>query len=136
MIEKDDWRLLVIDDPARLKNIYINPTDGEEISQNAPHLKSCSFCLDSVNDNIHQKWFVTEDLSDCICKECYSNFKDMFQWELLDGWDIEWFVKCPHCGGKLEHTPYEQDYIYVCKKCNVLYSENLDDELHLPSEKT
>ncbi len=98
MIEKDDWRLLVIDDPARLKNIYINPTDGEEISQNAPHLKSCSFCLDSVNDNIHQKWFVTEDLSDCICKECYSNFKDMFQWELLDGWDIEWFVKCPHCG--------------------------------------
>lgn len=131
MIESDDWRLLAVNEPERLKNIYINPTDGEEISQNAPHLKSCSFCLDLVDDNIHEHWFVTEDLSDCICEECYHDFKDMFKWKLLDGYDIDWFAKCPQCGGRLERTVFGQNYKYVCKECNVLYSENLDDELNL-----
>ena len=29
MIEKDDWRLLAVNEPERLENVYINPTDGE-----------------------------------------------------------------------------------------------------------
>lgn len=42
MVEKDDWRLL--NDVEYLKNMCMNPTDGEEIVEHAPHLKQCIFC--------------------------------------------------------------------------------------------
>ena len=38
MIEKDDWRLT--NNVEYLKNKEINPTDGEEISRYATHLKN------------------------------------------------------------------------------------------------
>lgn len=72
MVEKDDWRLS--NDVAYLKKAYINPIDGEEICKHAPHLKRYEFCLDPVQDNLHQHWFVPEDLSCCICEECYNDF--------------------------------------------------------------
>lgn len=90
MVEKDDWRLL--NDVDYLKRASVHPTDGEEISGHAPHLKWCIFCLEPVRNNPHQWWFVPADLSCCICEECYNNFKDNFEWRELDGWDIEWFV--------------------------------------------
>lgn len=88
MIEKDDWRLL--NDVEHLKKAEINPTDGEEICKYAPKLKYCGFCLTPVQDNFHQWWFVTRDLSCCICEECYNDFKEIFGWKELDGWDIDW----------------------------------------------
>lgn len=89
MVEKDDWRLTV-NDAGYLKNQYINPTDGEEILKYAVYLKSCIFCLKEVRDTPHQRWYVPEDISSCICEECYNDFKEVFGWKLLDGWDIEW----------------------------------------------
>ena len=88
MVEQDDWRLL--NDVEQLKGQYLNPTDGEDIFNNAPHLKHCIFCLDSVNDYRHQHWYIPIDLSCCICENCYKDFNDMFMWKLLDGWDIDW----------------------------------------------
>ena len=63
MIDKNDWRLL--NDVDHLRGTYINPTDGEEICQNAKHLDHCVFCY----------------------------FNEMFKWRLLDGYDIEWTLK-------------------------------------------
>lgn len=88
MIEKDDWRLR--DDVEYLKNKEINPTDGEEITQYSKHLKKCIFCWEEVWDTPHQWWFIPEDLSCCICEECYNDFKELFNWKELDGYDIEW----------------------------------------------
>lgn len=68
----------------------INPTDGEEITQYAKHLKKCIFCWEEVEDNPHQWWFIPEDLSCCICEECHKDFKEMFRWRELDGYDIDW----------------------------------------------
>lgn len=89
MAEKDDWRLLH-EEVGYLKNAYINSTDGEEICIHAPQLKHCNFCLEQVQNDSHQWWFVPEDISCCICKECYNDFKEMFSWKDLDGWDIKW----------------------------------------------
>ena len=91
MIEKDDWRLL--NDVEYLKNKYINPTDGEELTKYANHLKKCIFCLDKVKDSLHQGWFIPEDLSCCICEKCYNDFNTFFNWKQLDGWDIDWTKK-------------------------------------------
>ena len=91
MIEKDDWRLL--NDVEYLKNQYINPTDEEELTKYADHLKKCIFCWDKVNDNPNQRWFIPDDLSCCICEKCYNDFKEFFNWKELDGWDIDWTKK-------------------------------------------
>lgn len=88
MVEEHDWRLLNNVDWLRGKNI--NPTDGEELCANAPHLGKCIFCWDAVKNNRHQFWYIPEDLSCCICEECYKDFKEDFKWKELDGWDIEW----------------------------------------------
>ncbi len=53
-------------------------------------MKHCIFCLDYINDDRHQYWYIPNDLSCCICENCYKDFNDMFMWKLLDGWDIEW----------------------------------------------
>lgn len=88
MIEENDWRLL--NDVDFLRKKYINPTDSEEICKKAPHLKNCIFCLDSLKDKYYLNWYIPADISCCICKYCYNDFKEMFEWKLLDGYDIEW----------------------------------------------
>lgn len=88
MIEKDDWRLL--NNVEYLKGLSINPTDGEELAKHMPHLKKCIFCWNKVNGKSYQAWFIPEDMSCCICEECYNDFKEMFKWRRLDGWDIDW----------------------------------------------
>lgn len=87
MVGKGDWRLL--NGVEYLKTAHVNPTDGEEIRKHAPHLKRCEFCLEPVQNNLHQRWFLPLDLSCCICEECYNDFKEDFAWKKLDGWDIE-----------------------------------------------
>ncbi len=88
MGEKADWRLL--NDVEYLRDKCLNPTDGEEIAKHAPELKTCIFCFEKVQDSCHQRWFVPEDVSCCICEECYHDFKTMFHLKKLDGWDIGW----------------------------------------------
>ena len=87
-VTPDDWRLLSVDDSLKKKEI--NPTDGEEIGLHAPYLDHCAFCWTQVEHTRHQIWYVPTDLSDCICEKCCRDFKEMFQWRELDGWDIEW----------------------------------------------
>lgn len=91
MISKDDWRLL--NDVEHLYDCYINPTDGEELSKHLPNLKHCVFCYDLIQDNLNQYWYLPLDQSCCICEKCYNDFKEIFRWKLLDGWDIEWLDK-------------------------------------------
>lgn len=89
MVQKDDWRLL----NKNIENFNdkeLNPTDGEEIVKNAPYLKMCVFCWERVQDCPHQLWFIPEEQTCCICEECYNDFKDLFRWKELDGWDIDW----------------------------------------------
>lgn len=89
MIEKDDWRLLA-GDGERLKNACLNPADGEEIKRHAPWLKHCEFCLKPVSDSPYERWYLSIDLSCCVCRECFKDFKEVLNFKKLDGWDIEW----------------------------------------------
>lgn len=128
MVGKDDWRLL--NDVEYLRNAYMIPTDGEEIAKHASYLKQCIFCWDKVRDTPHQWWFMSEDMSCCICEECYNDFKEMFSWKKLDGWDVDWTIRCPKCGTKLT-TIANQDYAYECEKCKISYDASFENELEL-----
>lgn len=88
MIENNDWRLM--NEIEHLYNQEVDPTDGEELIEHLPNLKKCVFCLDMVEAEICQKWYLPLDQSCCICEKCFDDFKDMFRWRLLDGWDIDW----------------------------------------------
>ena len=90
-VDPDDWRLLSVDDS--LKGKEINPTDSEEIGLHAPYLDHCAFCWTPVEHVRHQHWFIPTDLSCCICETCCRDFRQMFQWRELDGWDLEWKEK-------------------------------------------
>lgn len=129
MIDKDEWRLQ-INDVEYLKNKCINPTDGAEITEHMPYHKKCVFCWDKVENTHHQWWFMPEDMSCCICEECYNDFKEMFEWKALDGWDIDWTLRCPKCRTELTLVS-NQDYLYKCEKCKVLYSQDFEDEVEL-----
>ena len=98
MPEQEDWRLL--NDAGYLKGKALNPTDGEEITMHAPYLQQCVFCFEKVQNSYHQRWFVPEDLSCCICEECYNDFKSNFNWKKLDGWDINWEETLPQKDAK------------------------------------
>lgn len=128
MVEKDDWRLH--NDVDNLKNLDMNPTDGEEIVKRVRYLKKCIFCWDKVQDTPHQWWFLPSDMSCCVCEECYNDFNEMFSWKKLDGWDIDWTLRCPQCGTTLTIIS-NQDYVYECEKCKILYDEDFENEQEL-----
>lgn len=91
MPEKDDWRLSV-NDGKSLKKACLSPTDGEEICRRASQLKRCAFCLEPVQNTPHQWWYIPIDLSCSVCENCFNDFKEMFEWKKLDGWDIDWNI--------------------------------------------
>lgn len=67
----------------------MNPAEGTTILQKLPTITQCIFCWDKIEQDLHNKWYLTLDKSCCICEECFKDFKDLFQWKLLDGWDVE-----------------------------------------------
>ena len=87
MDEKDDWRLL--HDTVHLKKQYVNPINGNSILQKLPSLHHCIFCWDTVEKRIYDRWYLPIDQSCCICEDCFQDFRALFQWKLLDGWDLE-----------------------------------------------
>lgn len=89
--DDDDWRLLSVDDDLYYQDI--DPTDGEEIGLHAPRLTHCAFCWTEVVHSRHQWWYVPTDQSCCICETCFHDFKELFHWRELDGWDLEWKKK-------------------------------------------
>ena len=88
MVDKDDWRLL--NDVQHLLNQKINPVDGEDLIEHLPSLEHCVFCRDKVIKNKKGFWYIPLDKSCCICENCFNDFRKLFKWHLLDGWDIEW----------------------------------------------
>lgn len=89
--DDDDWRLLSVGDDLYYQDI--DPTDGEEIGLHAPRLTHCAFCWTEVVHSRHQWWYVPTDQSCCICETCFHDFKELFHWRELDGWDLDWKKK-------------------------------------------
>lgn len=88
-MESDDWRLLSVDADELLYR-DIDPTDGEELGLHVPGLTRCAFCWTQVEHTRHQRWFIPTEKTCCICENCFRDFKELFHWRELDGWDLEW----------------------------------------------
>jgi len=84
MIEKDDWRLHGQDRYLKSETLYYR--NYKVIAKEREH-DHCEFCwrkftedgdMDSINSG-----YTTSDNYRWICSDCYEDFKDIFNWNLV-----------------------------------------------------
>jgi hypothetical protein len=75
----EDWRLQSQINylfQVKLKKSHFKPTE----KWNHEH---CSFCWETFDTN-HSTGYCTLDAYYWVCEPCYQDFKEMFQWELVE----------------------------------------------------
>jgi len=79
---KNDWRLLNQED--YLKNAKLIKSKYQKPNETWDH-DHCAFCWDkfSENDNDLNTGYCTTDRKYWICDDCFSDFKDSFNFELV-----------------------------------------------------
>ena len=79
MIEKNDWRLMNQEKYLKNKELYHIHYNQKE---NHDH-DHCAFCMEKFMSD-EQIGYCTTDYYHWICEKCYEDFKDMFNWEIID----------------------------------------------------
>ena len=84
MIENNDWRLK--NQEKHLKGRKLMKIPYFRWSKTWDH-EHCAFCWDRFSDyegDLHEGYVTADDKRTWICPECFEDFKEMFQWELVD----------------------------------------------------
>ena len=84
-IEKDDWRLEFGKEPTFYSKFKWSRKKWARTRPNWDH-DHCEFCWQKISDidgeNIqHEGWTNDEDTY-WVCKSCFEDFKEMYQWDL------------------------------------------------------
>ena len=85
MVEKDDWRLLRGQEEW-LKGRRLMKIPYFRWSETWDH-EHCEFCFakfSAADGDLHEGYVTADDKRSWICPECFEDFKEMFQWELVD----------------------------------------------------
>ncbi len=80
MIEKDDWRLAGQEEYLAKKPLVCMSYRPYSATWEHDH---CAFCSDTIDANTNTA-YCTLDQYHWICKDCFEDFKEMFQWEVVD----------------------------------------------------
>jgi hypothetical protein len=78
MVKKDDWRLTNQENYLKSKELFHTYYNQKE-NHNHDH---CAFCMETFISE-EQLGYCTTDYYKWICEECYSDFKDMFEWKVV-----------------------------------------------------
>ena len=85
MPEEDDWRLQGQED--YLHGVTLTWKEYKARSETWEH-EHCEFCwrkfMEVDDPEIHRWGYTTEDDYFWICADCYTDFKDMFEWQLTN----------------------------------------------------
>ncbi len=78
MLEKTDWRLL--NQKEYLMNAVLKKADYTKPSEKWDH-DHCAFCWDKFGENADdlKQGYCTIDQKFWICKECFDDFKETFE---------------------------------------------------------
>ncbi len=82
-IKKDDWRLF--NQEKYLKNIPLKKVRFIQKDNDHDHTH-CTFCWDKFSENngdLHMG-YSTLDERYWICEVCYQDFREMFQWTVIN----------------------------------------------------
>ena len=79
MCKNNDWRLMNQENYLKGKELYyINYNMVEEHDHD-----HCAFCMEKFYST-KQKGYCTTDYYHWICEKCYEDFKDIFNWVVIE----------------------------------------------------
>ena len=83
MIRENDWRLQRQETYLRDKTLYHKKC--VKFSDEWEH-EHCEFCGEKISeyDGDLNEGYCTKDEKYWICEECYNDFKEMFNWKLVN----------------------------------------------------
>ncbi|MBQ8550243.1 MAG: hypothetical protein IJ426_02760 [Clostridia bacterium] len=83
MLEKDDWRLL--NQKEYLMAAKLVKTTYKQKNEGNDH-EHCSFCWEKFSENRDDlnEGFCTSDGRHWICEDCLDDFKEMFNFEVIE----------------------------------------------------
>jgi hypothetical protein len=79
MIKNNDWRLIDQDEYLFEKDLFHIPYHWYQSDWDHDH---CEFCNENI-DATTPPAYCTTDYYYWICEECFSDFKDMFNWTVI-----------------------------------------------------
>ena len=85
LVTKNNFYELVVNDAKQFVEKY--KKGGEffkEYTVNKFWHTHCDFCTDTINTNDKRLCFCTEDFNYWICDKCYEDFKNQFEWSILN----------------------------------------------------
>jgi hypothetical protein len=89
MVQKDDWRLF--GQEKFLKGVTLEWMRYRQYSPSWDH-DHCSFCMarfqDSDEPDILREGYATLDEYYWICRNCFNDFKELFQWTVRNDWEV------------------------------------------------
>ena len=83
MIEKNDWRLM--GQEKYLKNATLFYVNYEKPNLEWDH-DHCEFCMEKFSDDendLHRGYRTADDYR-WICEDCFNDFKEMFEWKVIN----------------------------------------------------
>jgi hypothetical protein len=91
MIEKNDWRFQGQEKYLQGVTLYHRHYRRYAQNPNWDH-DHCDFCgakfmVEDFPDALHQGYATVDDYH-WICEKCFGDFKDIFQWNVIDDLDV------------------------------------------------
>lgn len=83
MIDKNDWRLQGQEKYLAGKKLMKVPYFRWSKTWDHDHCDFCWATFSEYENDLHEG-YVTEDKHTWICPECCADFKEMFEWELIE----------------------------------------------------
>lgn len=83
MIDKNDWRLQGQEKYLAGKKLMKVPYFRWSKTWDHDHCDFCWATFSEYKNDLHEG-YVTEDKHTWICPECCADFKEMFEWELIE----------------------------------------------------
>ena len=79
MLEKEDWRLTDQEEYLLKKTLYLRKWRTPSAGWDHDHCEFCGETFSEFPDTLHEG-YTTADGYDWICKQCFADFKERFQW--------------------------------------------------------
>ena len=81
--DKNDWRYM--GQEKYLKSATLGFAKYVCLSENWNH-EHCEFCMERFSENngdLNEGYYTLDDKKHWICKECFNDFKEMFEWTVV-----------------------------------------------------
>ena len=84
MIENNDWRLQGQEKYLKGHKMMRLPYFRWSETWDHEHCEFCGATFSDYEGDIHEGYVTAENKRHWVCPECFEDFKEMFQWKLIE----------------------------------------------------